>query len=137
VRKSEFFLLTILLTGCVSHPRSYNPESIPESDLATINFEKITFWETGTKFSGSITTAFDRSAQKVIDVAGEEVKIPTGTYVFTAYCTNGSVYSTPRLELAVTKGKTYTLACKNHTEKGFLGLDMNKSVSLELLSESN
>jgi len=143
--KKAFYVLLTLLAGCATYPSSYNPEKLPETDLATVNFEKLTFWEKGTKFQGYMVAAFDSTGKKVIETQTgfgygtkfhEEVKLPAGKYAFVAYCTNGSVFSNPRMALDIIKGKTYTLACRNQTEKGFLGLEMNKSVSLELLTES-
>ncbi len=78
MKKSVFYFLAIFLTGCATNSTSYNPEKMPESNLATIIFEKLAFLEMGTKFQGSISAVFDNNGNKIIDSQSAEVKLPSG-----------------------------------------------------------
>lgn len=140
--KYTILFLSTFIVGCTTYPSTYNPEEISQSDLAKVTYEKLTFWERGNKFKGYTVAVYDENRQKVIQVqesfgygtkVHEDIYLPEGTYLIIAYCTNNSVSGNPKTVLSVNGGNTYTLACNNHTEKGFLGLEINKSVSLELL----
>ena len=133
--KILLLLATIFVSACASTPKLYNASNVEESQLAHLQAEKTSFFDS--KFFGLLDSAYNEAGEKVIESdfwsgASREARLEAGTYIFVFKCDNGSVYGFPKTKFTLEPAKSYIFSCVGHTEKGIFNIDFNKAVSIEI-----
>jgi hypothetical protein len=112
----HFFCISAsLASGCTALPSTYNPESLPSDQLASVSpygeysiFERYDVAE--------ITGVFDRNKKKVIDkdlnTIHEKVMLPEGNYHFIVSCNTANAYAITQTSAHLGTGENYTIFCE-------------------------
>lgn len=120
--------ITVMISGCLSTHRTYNPDGINSTHLSIIVAENI---RTGswiedknvTSNIAKVTTETDKLIVKGNFQAGypKSVSLPSGTYIFYIRCFSRNVQGFERIKLKVLPGVSYRAYCTATYKDGTFG----------------
>lgn len=136
--KTILLLLVANLLGCSANPIVYNPEILPESELARVSTEDIGLWLGGDELFTRFIKIWDADGKEIasepfMSRLPSDLILSEGEYQFYIRCSNtnsigSGVYSLNRLYTDIQAGKEYVVYCLSRTERNFLGIPQIKQM---------